>query len=92
MLQSVVRALAARNRMQLETPMEFAKWRCLPAVVLAGIWTLGPWGAYALLGMSDEGLRAGSSLLTGDPQLPEQVISFVRSANQAANAGDSHVI
>ncbi len=78
-----IRLFAARNRMQLQTPMN-AKWLYLLAIVLAGVWTLGLWGAHALLGLSDEALRAGSSLFAVDPELPQRMTSLVEVAQQSA--------
>jgi Zn-dependent protease with chaperone function len=77
-----VQALAARNRMQLETPMKFENWLYVLAVLLAGVWTLGLWGVYALLGLGDEGLRAGSSLFEVDPRTLEWISSFVGGTQQ----------
>jgi hypothetical protein len=72
----------ARNGIGLGTAIKLEKWLYVLAVVLAGVWTLGLWGVYALLGLSDEGLRAGSSLFEVDPRTLEWITSFVGGTQQ----------
>ena len=76
----------ARHGIRLGNPQAFEKWLYILAVILAGAWSLLMWGVYALLGLSDEALSAGSRYFAIDAQLLEWLAGFVGGTQQLGGA------
>ena len=72
----------AWHAIRLKNPKALEKWVYILVVTLAGAWTLVMWGVYALLGLSDEALSAGSRYFTIDARILEWLASFVGGTQQ----------
>lgn len=80
------RQYGARHGIHLDRAKTLEKWVYVLAILLAALWTLAMWSVYALLGMSDEALSAGSRFFTIDAQVLEWLTSFVGGTQQLGEA------
>jgi hypothetical protein len=72
----------AWHAIRRKNPKALEKWVYILVVPLAAAWTLVMWGVYALLGLSDEALSAGSRYFTIDARILEWLASFVGGTQQ----------
>lgn len=80
------RHYGAGHGIHLDRAKALEKWVYILAIVLAGVWTLAMWSVYALLGMSDEALSAGSRFFTIDAQILEWLTPFLGGTQQLGEA------
>lgn len=80
------RQYGARHGIRLDRAKALEKWVYVLAIVVAAVWTLAMWSVYALLGMSDEALSAGSRFFTIDAQILEWLTPFVGGTQQLGGA------
>ena len=76
----------ARHGVRLRNPRALQKWLYVLAAALGAVWTLMMWGAYALLGFSDEALSAAGRFFTIDAQVLGWLSAFVGGAEQLGAA------
>ena len=74
------------RRIRPEQARTLSKWLYVLAITGAGVWTLLMWGAYGILSLGDDALRAGSAWLGVDTQWLAQLQWAIGGAQQFGEA------